>query len=154
MNEKLSNNEREQNGRQSGLKPYLLIDDLFETGIARHVIGRMGGDPDETCRVHIKNDQVSGKVSINSFGKAEVLEKLDQALSNGVYEHHMTKIKHYPSDENFPQQAIDMVMRPQIARTLQSWRQRKGLPSLPFENAVVQVERVINDGLNLLTGEQ
>ena len=136
------------------LKPFVLADDLWETGIARHIITRTGGNGDETCRVHTDLDENAGEACVDSFGKPEVLEKLDRAFKMGQFKHRMHNIKRYPSDPDFPIQAAQRVMGPHIARTLKSWRERHGglLPPPPLEEEVVQLEEVFEERLTQFFG--
>jgi len=142
-------------GPESGkaLKPYVCIDDMWETGIARHVVDKMGGNGDETSRVHVHVDETTGKACITSFGKPEVLEKLDHAFKVGKFEHRMYKIKKYPSDAGFPFEAIQKVMRPYLFRTIQCWRQDAELPKPFFEEDAIKLEKAFEKSIAIFGGD-
>ena len=143
---------KQTEGEREPLKPNLLVDDLWEDGFSRHVITKIGGDGDGTCRVYADLDESADKAYITSFGKPEVLEKLDRVLKMRQFEHRMFRIKRYPGDPGFPIEKAQRLMRPHVFRTLKKWRENSRLPLLPppFEEEAVRLEEAFGQDLDQL----
>lgn len=154
MNRELEAADKTEGESKRPLKQHGLIDDLWEIGLARHVIARSGGDPDGICPIHIDLDEDAGEAYISSFGKPEVVEKLDRALKVGQVKHKMFGIKRYPGDPGFPVEAAQKVMGPHIIRTIKSWREnsRLPLPPLPLEGKAVELEESVEEKLTQFFG--